>query len=106
MTKTKVAILACIFIIFLQCSTALASKGVVVFSEKSHYVVFTNLGYSVMEWYGGLEPFEDNVVAGNLEQFGFQNIYNLTMDNEFKVYIDDWGMSKQQAVEWLRKKGF
>lgn len=100
--KIKLCLILILFVAF-QTVTVYASNGVVVFVKNGHYVVSTNNGYSVMEWYGGIDPYQDDQVFGNFDTYGFQNIYDKTMGFEFKVYIEEFGLSKQQAVEWVKR---
>lgn len=66
-----------------------AAKGVVVLYKSgcSYYIVETNLGYAILEWYGGNDPSEGDVLVGDYETYGMKDIYNLTADAETKVWV-------------------
>ena len=78
-----------------------AAKGVVVLykSRCSYYIVETNLGYAILEWYGGNDPSEGDVLVGDFETYGMKDIYNLTTDSETKVWVEDFWLSKSRAIE-------
>ncbi|QIK80891.1 hypothetical protein G7069_04310 [Lysobacter sp. HDW10] len=80
---------------------AFAAKGVVVYYESgcSYFIVETNLGYALLEWYGGHDPSKGEIIAGDFESFGFKNVYNLTADRETKVWVDNFWLSKSRAIE-------
>ncbi len=78
-----------------------AAKGVVVLYKSgcSYYIVETNLGYAILEWYGGNDPSEGDVLVGDYETYGMKDIYNLTADAETKVWVEDFWLSKSRAIE-------
>jgi hypothetical protein len=78
-----------------------AAKGVVVYyrSGCSYFIVETTLGYALLEWYGGSDPDKGDIRAGNFENYGFTDIYNLTKDDTIQVWVDDFWLSKDSAIE-------
>ena len=80
---------------------AFAAKGVVVYYKSgcSYFIVETAMGYSILEWYGGHDPSKGEVIAGDFETYGFKDVYNLTADQETKVWVEDFWLSKDRAIE-------
>ncbi|HXF49068.1 MAG TPA: hypothetical protein VNL73_06550 [Verrucomicrobiae bacterium] len=86
---------------FLWISTSLASKGEVVYKSSScdYFIVETPSGFALLEWYGGNDPYKGDIIVGDFEEFGFQDIYNITADSELRVWVEDYWLSKEDAVE-------
>jgi hypothetical protein len=80
---------------------AFAAKGVVVFKKSGcdYFIVQTTMGYGILEWYGGNDPDEDDVLVGNFESYGMMDIYNLSADSELTVWVEDYWLSKSRALE-------
>lgn len=97
-TISKLALVACLL---LAPAAAFAAKGVVVLYKSgcSYYIVETNLGYAILEWYGGNDPSRGDVLAGDFETYGMKDIYNLSADAETKVWVEDFWLSKTRAIE-------
>ncbi len=95
---SKLALLACLL---LASASAFAAKGVVVLYKPgcSYYIVETNMGYAILEWYGGNDPSRGDVLAGDFETYGMKDIYNLSADAETKVWVEDFWLSKTRAIE-------
>lgn len=82
-------------------SLVFAAKGVVVYNRSgcSYYIVETNLGYALLEWYGGNDPNEGDVMDGDYESYGMKTIYNVTADSEARVWVEDYWLSKNRVIE-------
>ncbi len=82
-------------------SIASAAKGVVVYYKFgcSSYIVETQMGYALLEWYGGNDPSEGDVLVGDYESYGMKDIYNITADSETKAWVDDYMLSKDSVIE-------
>ena len=82
-------------------SIASAAKGDVIYykSECDYYIVETNMGYVLLEWYGGNDPSEGDTLVGDYESYGMKDIYNLTADSETKVWVEDFWLSKDSVLE-------
>lgn len=80
---------------------ASAAKGVVVYYKTgcSHYIVQTNQGYALLEWFGGNDPSEGDILIGDYEAYGMKDIYNTTADSETKVWVEDYMLTKDHAIE-------
>ncbi|MBW3470450.1 hypothetical protein [Arthrospiribacter ruber] len=84
-------------------SLAYAVKGKVVFriSGCDYFIVETNIGYALLEWYGGNDPDKDDIIIGDFESYGMKDIYNNTTDSELRVWVEDYWLSWEDALEKL-----
>ena len=88
-------------------ANAEAVKCVVVYNKTGchdYYVAETNMGYVIIEWYGGTDPSEGDVLVGDLESYGFKDVYDLTKESSTRVYIDDYGLGKNSLQEKFFEK--
>lgn len=78
-----------------------AAKGVVAYYKSgcSYFIVETNMGYVLLEWYGGNDPSEGDVLVGNYESYGMKDIFNVSADSETKVWVEDYYLSKDRVIE-------
>jgi hypothetical protein len=88
-------------VLFLSASSI---KGVSLgeFASCSYYLIEDSSGdYTLAEWYGGITPYEGDVLYGELHSYGFKDLYNITRDNSTRVWIDDYLLSEDRATEKL-----
>ena len=102
----KFIALAVLFCAVTISSTASAARGVVAFYNRSSnkIVIATQQGYTcgeVMNFPMRLD--RGDVVVGDLESFGTHEIYNLTDDENFSVWIDNFWLSESQVRDWLER---
>ncbi|MBD3879812.1 MAG: hypothetical protein SR1Q5_09095 [Quinella sp. 1Q5] len=88
-------------------SSASAAKGVVVFyGERSNKIIIeTDSGHYTCGEVSGL-PFRlrrGDEVAGELESTGRHELYNITEDESFYVWISDYWLNKERAFDWLER---
>lgn len=85
---------------------AFAAKGVVVYyrSGCDYYIIESRSGYALLEWYGGNDPDEGDVIVGEFERYGLQRLHNLTRDQETSAYVEDYGLSRGRVVEKYHEK--
>ncbi len=83
-----------------------AAHGFVVLRKGScdYFLVETPAGYDLLEWYGGNDPARADELTGNFEEYGFHDIYNLTADEELRVWVEDYWLSKSSGLERLYDK--
>jgi len=83
-----------------------AAKGVVVYYKSGcdYYIVETNMGFALLEWYGGNDPGEGDTLVGDFESYGMKDIYNLTADAETTVWVEDYWLSRDSAIEKYYEK--
>lgn len=91
-----------IFTVFFLISDIFAATGIVVYNKsgcRSRFVVETNMGYAILEWYGGNDPLEGSQLVGDYESYGFKDIFNTTADSELRVYVEDYMLSKSSLQD-------
>ena len=76
-------------------------EGVVVYEgDDDYYIVETRKGYTVLERYSG-RLYEGDKVRGELNKYNFKYLINRNNNSEVKVYIDDYMLSDDDALEKL-----
>jgi hypothetical protein len=81
---------------------ASVSKGIVIYNQagcRGRYIVETSLGYAILEWFGGNDPSEGDVLIGEIHSFGFKNLYNITRRSKTRVWIEDYMIGKSRLEE-------
>lgn len=80
---------------------ALSAKGSVVAhpSGCDYFIVETATGYALLEWFGGNDPSVGDVIVGPYEGYGMQHVYNVTRNSETQVWVEDYMLSQESAVE-------
>jgi hypothetical protein len=73
-------------------------------SGCDYFLVQTKSDYDVLEWYGGHDPDKGDVLVGDYESYGFHNIYDDTANDSLRVWTEDYGLSKEDALEKLTDK--
>ncbi len=94
------------FIALLVSSDAIAAKGYVShrISGCDYFLVETAQGYAILEWYGGNDPDKDDLIVGDFERYGLKTVYNATDDAEIRVWVEDFWLSRDDALEKLVDK--
>lgn len=106
--KASLVALVCAVVFGLAVSVvpleAIAAKGVVVAYPAGcdYYIVETNSGYALLEWFGGNDPSEGDVLVGDFERYGMKTIYNVTADRETRVWVEDFWLSESSAIAQYR----
>lgn len=82
------------------------TEGVVVYDRgcSSRLIIETSTGYILAEWYGGAIPYAGDVLIGELEKYGFQNVYIQNRKTDARLWIDDFMLSRSRVVEKLAAK--
>ena len=76
-------------------------KGVVVYEgQGDYYIIETTSGYIIAERYSGM-LYEDHTIYGPLHSYGFKYCIDLNRDSEVKLYIEDYMLSQDRAIEWM-----
>lgn len=60
-------------------------------------------GFYLLEWYGGHDPDRGDGILGEIRSYGFRNIL-YAQGQEGRVYVDDYLLGKDRALEKLREK--
>lgn len=99
--KRQLAFFVLILLFASFVGTSFAAKGLVIYKKSGcdYFIVVTDMGYALLEWYGGSDPNEGDVIVGNFESYGFKDIYNLTSDSELRVWVEDYWLSKEDVLE-------
>lgn len=66
-----------------------------------YFLVETPSGVDLLEWYGGNDPDEGDVLVGTFETYGFHNIYNLAAKADLRVWVEDYWLDEDTASEQL-----
>lgn len=88
-------------------STASAARGKVAFYNERSGKIIIETGWQnytcgkVMNITIYLNRGDE--VEGDLEGFGSHEIYNVTDNETFSLWIDDYGLSRECALDWLEK---
>jgi hypothetical protein len=82
---------------------AYAARGYVAYrvSGCDYFVVETIQGFDLLEWYGGHDPDKGDELAGSFESYGMKHIQDITADEDLTVWVEDFSLSKQGALEKL-----
>lgn len=99
-TALKVSVLV-FFVVLLFCSIAYADKGVVVKEHNDKYAISYNLGFLLVEWYGGYTPSEGDIYVGKFSGFGFKELYCISADAKTRFWIEDYMATESEAWEFL-----
>lgn len=69
-------------------------------SGCNHYILVDRYdNYALVEDYGGSTPDTSEQIVGAFNGYGSKDFYNLSRDNSFRVYVEDYNLSKQSVVE-------
>jgi hypothetical protein len=73
-------------------------------SGCDYFMVQSGAGYGVLEWYGGHEPDKDDILVGKFESYGMTDAHDETADEDIRVWVEDYSLSKTTAPEKLVDK--
>jgi hypothetical protein len=79
------------------------AHGVVVQRKEGcdYFIVETPGGKAVLEWFRGNDPDEGDELVGTFERYGFHDIYNATAKAELRVWVEDYWLGDEAALEKL-----
>jgi hypothetical protein len=85
---------------------ALAASGVVAYYESGcdYYVVSTNQGFSLLEWYGGYDPMEGDKLIGNMMTYGMQTLVDQKTENETTAWVEDFMLTQDSVLELYQER--
>jgi hypothetical protein len=91
-----------------QLSQADAGEAVVVAATgtecSDYFVVKTGDEYALLEWFSGHVPDKGDKVVGEFNLFGFRNITLQPAGEQIRVYLEDYGLSLDDASDKLNGK--
>ncbi len=93
--------LAFVVFIALSVNTSYADKAIVVLYKTGcdYFISDGPRGYYLLEWYGGYDPTEGDVIIGDIASYGFKDVYYPRRDREGRIYVEDYLLSKEDALE-------
>lgn len=100
MKKIYISILVFLAIVSF-CSICYAYRGVVVKEHNDKYVIEYNLGFLLVEWYGGYCPSEGDIYVGDFSGYGMKTLYCITRDRESRFWVEDYMAGEDDAWEFL-----
>ena len=97
----EISISILFFAVLLFAADAFADTAVVVFYKSGcdYFVADGPNGYYLLEWYGGYDPVEGDVIIGKLNSYGFKNVHYPRRSREGRIYVEDYLLSKDEALE-------
>jgi hypothetical protein len=105
MTKAIVS-LVCAWV--LLAGPAHAAQGTIVSATGSecsdYFVVSTDNGYAILEWYSGPMPATDDKVVGDFDHFSFEDISIVPGGGRMHVWVEDYGVTQDDANDKLKEK--
>jgi hypothetical protein len=66
-----------------------------------YFIVETDGGCCIFEWFGGNAPVEGDILRGYLDSYGFQNAYNVTQKTDITAYVEEYWLDREEAIEKL-----
>lgn len=101
--KGKTALWLAWIALSLAATPALADKAEVThrISGCDWFLAESSTGLVLMEWYGGDDPEKGQTVVGELIAYGFKTIFNSDSGTELRVWIEDFMLDKEEALEQL-----
>ena len=101
--KNRSYLLLFVAMLVLTVAQAYAAQGVVVYRHSGcdYFVVQTKQGYDLLEWYGGWDPDKGDVLIGKFEEYGMHDIQDDTADEKLTVWVEEYWLSRTDALEQL-----
>jgi len=85
---------------------AMAERGVVALkvSGCDYYLIYSNSGYVLVEWYGGHDPWKGEAVVGAFNSYGMKTVFFGAGATEGRIYVEEYWLTSDDAVEQLSEK--
>lgn len=107
-TSTILAFLATILIATLYPASTIVDaatsvKAIVVrrVDGCDYFMTQMKTGYGILEWFGGHDPDTDDVLYGEMRSYGMRSIHDENADATIRVWVEDYDLSKSDAMEKL-----
>lgn len=71
-------------------------------SSCDYFILENSSGYILAEWMSGNDPDLGDKVSGNFNSFGTKDFYNQSKDSDCSLWVDDYMLSKESALEKIR----
>lgn len=76
-------------------------------SGCDYFIVATKTGYAIFEWFSGALPDKDDFLVGSYSAFhtyGFHSIYDKTQDQGMRIYVEDYDLDEDDALDKFNEK--
>ena len=73
-------------------------------SGCDYFLTATKRGFVLFEWFSGAIPDKDDFIVGNDQSFysyGFHNVYDKTQERGMRVYVEDYDLDSDAAIDQL-----
>ena len=71
---------------------------------SNYFAVKTSDGYALSEWYAGYQPEKGDKVSGEFGLFGYRDISVQPGGANIRVWVEDYGLSLDDANDKLKGK--
>ena len=68
-----------------------------------YFIVETEAGFCIFEWFGGNMPIKGDILRGDLDSYGFQNAYNVTQKADITAYVEEYWLDQAEVMEMFYK---
>ena len=84
-----------------QAETGIVTKKI---TGCDYFIINAPTGYVVAEWYGGYEPFKGEKVIGAFQNYGMITLFYGVSNQDGPVWLEEWGLSYENALEIMSEK--
>jgi len=90
--------------LMLASGVAYSDNGVIVAypSGCDYFIADGPKGLYLLEWYGGYDPSKGDQIFGDLDSYGFKDVYYPNRDREGRIWVEDYLLSEDNAIEQYR----
>ncbi|MCF8450199.1 MAG: hypothetical protein K9G49_10055 [Taibaiella sp.] len=67
-----------------------------------YFILENNMGYIIAEWFGGNDPDVGDNISGDFHSFGTKDYYNQSKSTGTRLWLDDYMLSKESALEKIK----
>jgi hypothetical protein len=91
------AVALSLVIVVTSVAAAWAETGTVALrvSGCDYYLITTDKGYVLAEWYGGYDPSKGDFVVGAFSQYGMRTLFFGVDHKESRAYIEEYSLVDQ-----------
>lgn len=99
--RRLIFILAFFLLFFQMIPNAFGDKAVVVLKKSGcdYFIANGPNGYYLLEWYGGYDPDKGDTIIGALNSYGFKEVYYPRRGREGRIYVEDYPLLWEDALE-------
>jgi hypothetical protein len=95
-----------LFVLSSMAVVAHAERGVVTMrpSACDYFLIYTPSEFVLAEWYGGRDPSRGERVVGAFNGYGFKTVFYGNLRMEGRIYIEDYWLDEDDALEKLSEQ--